>query len=108
MPDPQHGTGADWPAQAADVIVRVVGQVRDKTTGPAVTAARGVVYGLLAALLGGAAAVLVAIAFVRGLDELIEELTDGRRTWAAHGLVGLLFTVVGLFLWSKRRAPEAR
>jgi hypothetical protein len=41
----------EWPAQAADTIVRVVGSVRDKTTGPAVTAARGAVYGLLAAIL---------------------------------------------------------
>lgn len=106
MPEPKPGPGGDWPAQAADLIVRVVGQVRDKTTGPAITAARGVVYGLLAALLGGAAGILVAIAAVRGLDELIETIADSRETWAAHGIVGLLFTVVGLFLWSKRRAPE--
>jgi len=108
MPDPQPGTGDDWPAQATDLIVRVVGQVRDKTTGPAVTAARGVVYGLLAGLLGGAAAVLLAIGGVRVLDEGIEELTDSRETWAAHGAVGLVFTLVGAFLWSKRRAPADR
>lgn len=106
MPDPQTGTGADWPTEAADLIVRVVGQVRDKTTGPAITAARGVVYGLLAAFLGGTAGILVAIAAVRGLDEGIEELAGSRETWAAHGVVGLLFTIAGLVLWSKRRAPE--
>lgn len=100
-----HGSGQDWPAQAADLVARVVGQVRDKTTGPAVTAARGVVYGLLAAVLGTAALVLVAIAAVRALDELIEAIVDSRETWAAHGIVGLVFTLVGLLLWSKRRAP---
>lgn len=107
MPDPQPGTGtgADWPAQATELIVRTVGQVRDKTTGPAITAARGVVYGLLAGLLGGTAAVLVAIGAVRGLDEAIEELAGSRETWAAHGVVGLLFTFGGLVLWSKRRPP---
>lgn len=105
MPDPQPGTGEDWPAHAADLIVRVVGQVRDKTTGPVLTIARGIVYGLLAALLGGTAAILVAIAAVRGLDELIEAIVDSRETWAAHGIVGLLFTAVGAFMWSKRRAP---
>ena len=103
MPEPQAATSGDWPAQAADAIVCVVGQVRDKTTGPAITAARGVVYGLLAALLGATAGVLLAIAAVRALDELIEEIVDSRETWAAHAVVGLLFTVVGLFLWSKRR-----
>ena len=106
MPDPQPGTGADWPAQATDMIVRVVGQVRDKTTGPALTVARGLVYGLLAALLGGTITVLVAIAAVRGIDELIEWAVDSRETWASHLIVGFLFTVVGLWLWSKRRAPE--
>lgn len=98
-------SGSDWPAQAADLIVKTVGQVRDKTTGPALTAARGVVYGLLAALLGGTAAILVAIAAVRGLDELIETVVDSRETWAAHAVVGLAFTVAGAFLWSKRHAP---
>lgn len=107
MPDPQPGT-ADWPAQAADMIVRVVGQVRDKTTGPVLTVARGVVYGLLAALLGGTAAVLVAIAAVRGIDEAIEGIVDSRETWAAHLLVGLVFTLAGMLLWSKRRAPDER
>ena len=108
MPDPQPGTGADWPAQATDLIVRVVGQVRDKTTGPALTVARGLVYGSLAALLGGSIAVLVAIAAVRGLDEAIEGIVDSRETWAAHAIVGLVFTLAGLWLWSKRRAPEQR
>jgi ABC-type nickel/cobalt efflux system permease component RcnA len=106
MPDPQPGTGADWPTQATDMIVKVVGQVRDKTTGPALTVARGLVYGLLAALLGSMVAVLVAIAAVRALDEIIEGITDSRETWLAHGIVGLVFTLVGLVLWSKRRAPD--
>jgi ABC-type nickel/cobalt efflux system permease component RcnA len=106
MPDPQPGTGADWPAQATDLIVRVVGQVRDKTTGPALTLARGLVYGSLATLLGTTIAVLLAIAAVRGLDEAIEGIVDSRETWAAHAIVGLVFTLAGLLLWSKRRAPD--
>lgn len=108
MPDPQTGTGADWPTEAADLIVRLVGQVRDKTTGPALTAARGVVYGLVALLLGATIATLLAIAAVRGLDEAIEGLVGSRETWAAHAIVGLVFSVAGLALWSKRRAPDAR
>lgn len=108
MPDPQPAPGADWPVQATDMIVKVVGQVRDKTTGPALTVARGVVYGLLAALLGGSIAVLLAIAAVRGLDEAIEAIVDSRETWAAHAIVGLVFTLVGLLLWSKRRPRDRR
>ena len=93
----------DWPAQAADTIVRVVGQVRDKTTGPAIKAARGVVYGLLAGLLGAACGVMLAIAAVRIIDSYV---VGEDNTWLAHFLVGLAFTLAGLFLWSKRRAPD--
>jgi hypothetical protein len=104
MPEPEAGTGpagGDWPAQAADLIVRVVGQVRDKTTGPAVTVARGVVYGLLAGLLGATAAILVAIGAVRGLDQIVGP------TWLVHAIVGAVFVLAGAALWSKRRPAEA-
>lgn len=94
----------DWPAQAADTIVRVVGSVRDKTTGPAITAARAAVYGLLAALLGLSAVVLIAIGAVRALDAYLPDTEFGEtHTWAAHTLVGLVFTLAGLAAWSKRR-----
>jgi hypothetical protein len=85
----------DWPAQAADTIVRVVGQVRDKTTGPAITAARGVVYGLLALLLGTACAVFLAILLVRVLDSY---LVGENNTWLAHFIVGALFALPGLVM----------
>ena len=60
----------DWPAQAADTIERVVGTVRDKTTGPALTVARAVVYGTFAALVGTACLVVLIIGAVRLLDML--------------------------------------
>lgn len=90
----------DWPAQAADTVVRVVGQVRDRTTGPAVTVARAVVYGLLAAVVGAAALVLLVAALVRFVDVWVPE-----DVWAAHLIVGAVLTLAGLLLWRKRRAP---
>ena len=42
----------DWPAQATDTIVKVVGTASDKVTGPVTTAARAIVFGLFAAILG--------------------------------------------------------
>lgn len=99
---------ADWPAQAADTIVRVVATVRDKTTGPALTVARGLVYGLLALVLGTAALVLLAIGSVRLIDAYLPDAVFGEsHTWAAHLLVGLVFTGAGAWLWSKRRARPA-
>ncbi len=106
-PGPGDG-GGDWPAQAADTIVRVVGTVRDKTTGPALTVARGLVYGLLALVLGSTALVLLAIGSVRLIDAYLPDAVFGEtHTWAAHLLVGLAFTGAGGVLWSMRRPRPA-
>jgi hypothetical protein len=106
-PGPGDG-GDDWPAQAADTIVRVVGTVRDKTTGPALTVARGLVYGLLALVLGSTALVLLAIGSVRLIDAYLPDAVFGEtHTWAAHLLVGLAFTGAGGVLWSMRRPRPA-
>lgn len=98
---------ADWPTQAADTIERVVGSVRDKTTGPAITVARWVVYGTFAAVVGSVVAVLLAIGAVRFLDVYLPESVFGDdHTWAAHLIVGTLFSVIGMVLWSRRSAPS--
>lgn len=94
--------GDDWPAQTADTIERVVGSVRDKTSGPLEQVARILVYGLLAAIVGIAAAVLVAVAFVRGLVILSDVVLDGPEVWLAHLVAGGIFTLAGLLAWSKR------
>ena len=99
---PTTAPGNDWPEQAADTIERVVGSVRDKTTGPLTTVAQALVYGLLAAILGVAAVVLLAV----GLERVLIDLLLEDDVWAAHLIVGGIFILAGLFLWSKRR-PKA-
>lgn len=97
---------ADWPAQAADAIERVVGTVRHKTTGPALTVARAVVYGTFAAIVGSACLVVLIIAALRGLDVALPDSVFGEEhMWAAHLILGLLFVVVGAVLW-RRRHPR--
>jgi drug/metabolite transporter (DMT)-like permease len=96
--------GGDWPEQAADTIERVVGSVRDKTSGPLTTVAQALVYGLLAAILGVAAAVLFAV----GLERVLIDLLLEDDVWAAHLIVGGIFILAGMFLWSKRRAKPAK
>ena len=99
--------GPDWPAQAADTIERVVGSVRDKTTGPAITVARGLVYGTFALLVGSAVAVLFAISAVRALDVYLPDAWVGEQhTWVAHLLIGAVFTLAGMLLWSRRSAED--
>lgn len=105
----EAATGGDWAVGATDTIVRVVDSVRAKTTGPAITAARALVYGLLALLVGTGALVLVIIGAVRAIDVYLPDAVFGRHhTWAAHLLVGLAFSLLGLALWSKRHPAADR
>ncbi|MGH9184808.1 MAG: hypothetical protein ACRD0U_03160 [Acidimicrobiales bacterium] len=98
-------TTDDWPAQAADTVVRLVDTIKSKTVKPANLVARGVVYGLLAAMLGLMAAVLGAVLAVRFLDVYLPEAWFGpTHTWAAHGLVGVICAILGLIAWRLRRS----
>jgi hypothetical protein len=97
----------DWPSQAADSIERVVGSVRDKTTGPALTVARGVVYGLFAALVGTACLVLLIVAAVRLLNSYLPDSVFGEEhMWASYLILGLVFVVAGGVLWVRRHAAR--
>ena len=94
----------DWPAQATDTIVRVVGTASDKVTGPVTTAARALVYGLFAGILGVGAFVLMSILLVRLANNYLPDAVFGKEhVWAAHLLIGLLFLLFALVLWSRRR-----
>lgn len=106
LPGPQ-APDSDWPAQAADTIERVVGNVRDKTTGPALTAARGVIYGLFAAIVGLAVLVLFVVAAVRVLDTYLPDAVFGEdHTWAAHAIVGAVLSIAGAVCWARRKGPR--
>jgi len=97
---------SDWPVQAADTIERVVQGVRDKTTGPAITAARWLVAGLFLLLMGTMVAILLAVALVRVLDTYLPDSVFGEHhVWAAHAIVGLPLVVIGLLLLRKRGTP---
>lgn len=100
---------ADWPAQAADTIERAVQGVRDKTTGPAISAARWLVAGLFGLLLGTMVAILLAVALVRVLDAYLPDSVFGEQhVWAAHGILGLPLFLIGLVLLRKRGTRAER
>ncbi len=96
----EGGLEGDWPAKAADAIVNVVGSVRDRTTGPIMTIARGVVFGFFAAVLGVAVAVLVIIAAIRLLDEALPS-----GVWLAYLVLGVVFLIAGALVFRKRNQP---
>jgi hypothetical protein len=96
----------DWAAQAADTIERAVGNVRDRTTGPAITVARAVVYGTFAVLVGMAALVLATIGAVRLIDNYLPSAVFGEdHMWATYLITGLVFVIAGVVLWVRRNGP---
>lgn len=97
------GLPEDWPRQATDRIVTVIDGVRAKTTGPAITISRAIVYGLVALVLALVALPLLLIGLTRFLD------------WAVPGdiayvylIIGGVFSLAGLALWSRRPKGAAR
>lgn len=100
---PGDGAG-DWASEAADRLEELVLKIRSQTTDRLVKIARLLVFGLLAAITGTMAALLVVIALIRAVNEL---LPGG--VWVTYLLLGAIFTGAGLFFWSRKdRVPGTR
>jgi len=91
------GLPDDWDQKATTKLLDTVDVVREKTGGPAIGVARMVVYGLLAAVLGLIAFILLIIGLVRLLDSYLPA-----SVWLTYVILGSIFTIVGLLLWSRR------
>lgn len=100
-------SGNDWPADVAARIDSLVGAVRDKTTVPATTAARVVVYGLFLGVVGAALGILLVIALVRLLDVYLPFHPLARRVWVVDAGASAIFLAGGAFMWRKRRPRRA-
>lgn len=101
LPERTAAPNGDWASQTADQIEKVVVGLRSKTADPLDHIARIVVYGLLATVLGVAALVLLIAGLVRAMDVWIPG-----QVWVAHTILGGIFTVLGLFLWTERRSKS--
>ena len=92
---------AEWPAQAADAIVDAVGKVRDKTTKPAITAARGLVYGVLILVVATVAGILFLIGAVHALEHVPGHI------WTIYAVFAALFLLPGGYLLRKANRPPS-
>jgi len=98
----------NWAPQVADTIERVVGEVRDRTTRPIIMTARGLVFGLLAVIVGLFAVVILIIGLFRALQALLEWPFDHETAvWLSYVLVGGLFCLGGVFCMVQRNPKEA-
>ena len=92
---------AEWPAQAADTIVDTIAKVRDRTTKPALTAARGLVYGLVAAVIGSVAFFLLLVIIVRVWANYVPG-----HVWVIYAIFAVVFSTGGLIMLRKANKPK--
>ncbi len=85
--------------RALETIDTVVATVNDRAVRPAIVAARGIVFGIIIAVVGITVVVLFCVGFIR--------LTTiaGHRIWASYIVLGLIFCAVGAILYSRRGVP---
>lgn len=81
------------------MVVNLVDDVRDRTNGPVLKAARIAVYGVILTLVGLAVLLLVIIAVGRSLSVLPGD------SWMYLAGIGVIFSALGSVLWTKRNAP---
>ena len=85
--------------RALGAVDTVVATVNDKAIRPAIVAARGIVFGVIIAVLGITVVVLFCVMFIR-----ITTIA-GHRIWGSYIVLGLLFSGLGAFLYSRRGLP---
>lgn len=110
MAQPASGSGFDpsqWTAEAADRIVATVDTVKSKTTVPVVSIARALAYGLIFAVVGVAAVVVLLVGGLRLLDVYVGNAPGlrkpGRSVYVVYLVVGMLCSLIGFWLMSKGR-----
>jgi len=85
--------------RALGAVDTVVATVNDKAIRPAIVAARGIVFGVVIAVVGIAVLVLFCVGFIRVTT------IAGHRIWASYLGLGIIFSIVGAVLYSRRGVP---
>jgi hypothetical protein len=95
----ENDIGDALSARALETIDTVVAAVNDKAVRPAIVAARAIVFGVIIAVIGITALIVFCIMFIR--------LTTiaGHRIWGSYMVLGLLFSGIGAFIYSRRGLP---
>jgi hypothetical protein len=93
--------------RALEAVDTVVATVNDKAIRPAIVAARGIVFGVVIAVIGitviAVIGITVVVLFCVGFIRLTT--IAGHRIWASYLVLGLIFCAVGAFLYSRRGVP---
>lgn len=98
-------TDPNWATETTDKLVSFIDSVRAQTTQKVVYAARGAVFGLLAAFLGILILVVALIGVMRAFQALLALAVDWpQAVYLSYLIVGAIFSVLGIVLFRKRNA----
>ena len=98
-------TDPTWATEITDRIVTFIDQVRSQTTTKVVYAARGVVFGLIAAILGTFILIIVLVGAMRGLQSLLAlGMSWEQAVYVSYFIVGGVMTIAGLVLFRMRNS----
>ncbi len=101
-------TDPNWASETTDMVVSFIDTVRSKTTQNLVYAARGVVFGLIALIVGTFALVVALVMLMRGLQTLLDLVTTWERAvYLSYFIVGGVFTIAGIVFFKKRNTAAA-
>ncbi|MGB0113008.1 MAG: hypothetical protein WBP59_07285 [Ilumatobacteraceae bacterium] len=101
-------TDPNWATETTDRVVTFIDSVRAQTTTKVVYAARGLVFGLIAAMLGAFILFILIVGAMRGLQSLLELATTWERAvYISYFIVGGILTLIGLVLFKKRNAAAS-
>jgi hypothetical protein len=95
----EQNTNDDWITAVLAKLEHGVSLVRDTATNRVIKVMRSVMYGVMAAIIGVFAFILLAVMAVRLLF-----VGTGHRAWLAHGITGLVFLIAGVVLLRLRHA----
>lgn len=96
-------TDPNWATETTDIVVSFIDTVRSKTTQNLVYAARGIVFGLIALIVGAFGLVIALVMSMRGLQSLLELATTWERAvYLSYFIVGGVFSIAGVWLFKKR------
>ena len=98
-PSLEKSVDASLANRATTLVVDFVEIIRGRTTGPLLFIARFIIYGAVLLVTALAVTTLVVITAMKAANSLLPS-----GVWAAHLLLGALFTIVGGLFWSKRLA----
>lgn len=98
---------SDWVTQATKTITGFVDGLHDAAVVPLTTIARAIVFGVLVFTALITTLVLLAIGLVRFADVYLHNIPNSPDgVWLTYLVVGAIFMLAGLFVFSKRNASQ--